>query len=185
MPEVVPQRILVVDDSAEAARSMAMVLSLDGHEVQVAHDGPSTLNTARTFQPQIVFLDIGLPGMDGYQTAIQLRRLPGLENALVVAVTGYSLEASGSEAKEARFDHYLTKPVQFDGVRRLIAQRRETTPEADVVRVRQIVLDDLQKAESALAALQKSAPDSERTVHLAAIRTAIGLLLQITGGRSR
>ena len=125
-PPVVPHRILVVDDSPDAARSMAMVLSLDGHDVQVAHDGPTTLSTAFTFQPQVVFLDIGLPGMDGYEIAIQLRRLPGLEDTLVVAVTGYSLETRRPGTKEARFDHYLTKPVQFEGVRQLIAQQRET-----------------------------------------------------------
>lgn len=185
MPQAVPCRILVVDDNPDSAGSMAMVLSLDGHEVQVSHDGPSTLSTARTFRPEVVFLDIGMPGMDGYETAIQLRRLPGLEDTLVVAVTGYSPETGRPEAKEARFDHYLTKPVQFEGVRRLIAQPRETTPEADVVGVRQIALEDLQKAESALAALQETAPDGERLLHLAAIRTAIAQLLQITGGRSR
>ena len=124
MPEVVPRRILVVDDNPDSAGSMAMVLSLDGHDVRVAHDGPSTLTTARTFQPHVVFLDIGMPGMDGYETAIQLRRLPGLEDALVVAVTGYSLETGRPGAKQAGFDHFLTKPVQFEGVRQLIAEQR-------------------------------------------------------------
>jgi CheY-like chemotaxis protein len=185
MPQVVSNRILVVDDNPDAAKSMAMVLSLDGHDVRATHDGPSTLNTACTFQPQVVFLDIGMPGMDGYETAIRLRRLPGLEDALVVAVTGYGRETSHPRVKEARFDHYLTKPLQFEGVRQLIAGQRTTTPEADVVRVRQIVLDDLQEAESALAALQKSAPDAERGMQLTAIRSAIAELLRVTGGGPR
>jgi two-component system CheB/CheR fusion protein len=127
MPQVVSRRIMVVDDNPDSAGSMAMVLNLDGHDVQVTHDGASTLSTARTFRPEVVFLDIGMPGMDGYETAMQLRRLPGLETALVVAVTGYSLETNRPRAKEARFDHYLTKPVQFETVRSLIAQSRPST----------------------------------------------------------
>ena len=182
MPPVIPRRILVVDDNPDSAGSMAMVLRLDGHDVQVTHDGPSTLSRARAFRPEVVFLDIAMPGMDGYETAVQLRRLPGLEDALVVAVTGYGCDTSHPGAKEARFDHHLTKPVQFEGVRRLIAQKRETTPEADVARVRQIVLDDLQKAESALASLQEAEADAERGMHLAGIRSAIAQLLRVPGG---
>src|SRR5262245_64053843 len=87
MPQVVPRRILVVDDNADAAGTMAMVLSLDGHEVRVTHDGFSTLSTAHTFQPEVIFLDIGMPDMDGYETAVELRRLPGLEDALLIALT--------------------------------------------------------------------------------------------------
>ena len=127
MVQVVPRRILVVDDNADAAGTMAMVLRLDGHDVQVTHDGPSALSTARTFRPQVVFLDIGLPDMDGYETAIELRRLPGLKDALVIAVTGYNPETNHPGAQEARFDHYLTKPVQFETVRRFIAERQAST----------------------------------------------------------
>ena len=127
MAEVVPRRILVVDDNADAAGTMAMVLSLDGHDVRVTHDGPSTLSTALTFQPQVIFLDIGMPGMDGYETATELRRLPGLKDAMVVAVTGYNLEPSRPGSRQARFDHYLTKPVQFETVRRFIAERQAST----------------------------------------------------------
>jgi len=127
MVQVAPRRILVVDDNADAAGTMAMVLSLDGHDVRVSHDGFSTLSTARAFQPEVVFLDIGMPDMDGYETAIELRRLPGLEDALVVAVTGYGPETGLPGAKEARFDHYLTKPVQFETVRRFIAQHRASS----------------------------------------------------------
>jgi CheY-like chemotaxis protein len=127
MPQVVPRRVLVVDDDADAAGTMAMVLSLDGHDVRVSHDGPSTLSTALTFGPQVIFLDIGMPGMDGYETASQLRRLPGLEGTLVVAVTGYKLEPNRPGATEARFDHFLTKPVQFETVRRFIAEHRASS----------------------------------------------------------
>ena len=124
MSRVFARRILVVDNDADAARSMAMVLSLDGHDVRVAHDGHSTLTTALAFRPQLVFLDIGMPGMDGYETAAQLRRLRGLEDTLVIALTGFGQDSHHLALKEARFDHYLTKPVQFAAVRRIIVEHR-------------------------------------------------------------
>jgi two-component system CheB/CheR fusion protein len=118
------RRVLVADDNVDAAKTLAMVLNLAGHEVQVSHDGPTTLNRAAAFAPQVIFLDIGMPGMDGYETAHRLRQLPGLGKVLLVAVTGYGQEAARRRAKEAGFDHYLTKPVQEQTVLQLVGQHR-------------------------------------------------------------
>jgi CheY-like chemotaxis protein len=123
-PKAVAHRVLVAEDNVDAAEALAMVLTLAGHEVQVTHDGPSTLTSAESFRPQVIFLDIGMPGLDGYETARQLRRLPGLEGTLLVAVTGYGQDTDRLRAKEAGFDHYLKKPVEPDTVLQLVSQRR-------------------------------------------------------------
>jgi two-component system CheB/CheR fusion protein len=124
LPKAVAHRVLVAEDNVDAAEALAMVLTLAGHEVQVTHDGPSTLTSAETFRPQVIFLDIGMPGLDGYETARQLRRLPGLEGTLLVAVTGYGRDTDRLRAKEAGFDHYLKKPVEPDTMLQLVSQRQ-------------------------------------------------------------
>src|SRR5207302_1595003 len=90
---VPPRRILVVEDNIDAAETLAMVLRLEGHEVQAVHEASASLDTARTFRPQVVLLDLGLPGgVNGYDLAPRLRELPGLEKVLLVALTGYGQE---------------------------------------------------------------------------------------------
>jgi PAS domain S-box-containing protein len=106
-------RILVVDDSSDIADALKEVLTLCGNEVRTAADGPSALVIASgDFRPEIVFLDIGLPGMDGYEVARRLRKLPGLERVFLVALTGYGLAQDRERSKEAGFDHHLVKPVE-------------------------------------------------------------------------
>ena len=106
------RRILVVDDNIDAARSLAKVLTLlHGQNVEVAHDGPSALETAEAFRPQIVLLDIGLPGMSGHKVAEQLRRRPWFEGGVLVAVTGWGQEKDRATSRAAGFDHHLVKPV--------------------------------------------------------------------------
>jgi CheY-like chemotaxis protein len=90
---------------------MAMLLSLDGYDVQVAFDGPTALNAAAEFQPQAVLLDIGLPGMDGYEVARRLREQPQHRGLLLVAITGYGQDDDRVRSREAGFDHHLVKPV--------------------------------------------------------------------------
>jgi len=90
---------------------MVLLLRLRGHEVAVAFSGPGALETADSFEPEIVLLDIGLPGLDGYQVARQLRQDHRLKEALLVALTGYGQEEDRRLAREAGFDHHLTKPV--------------------------------------------------------------------------
>ncbi len=113
-------RILVVDDNVDSADSLALLLELGGHEVRTAHDGPRALEAARAFQPRVVLLDIGLPGMNGYEVARHLRELPEAGRALLIALTGYGQDDDRRKALDAGFDHHLVKPVDFDALRALI-----------------------------------------------------------------
>jgi PAS domain S-box-containing protein len=118
------RRVLVVDDNADAAESLAVLLRLDGHEVCTAHDGAAALETARGFRPEVVVLDIGLPRMDGYQVARRLRAEVGLTEALVVALTGYGQEEDRRRAEQAGFDAHLVKPADPEVLQRLLARTR-------------------------------------------------------------
>jgi two-component system CheB/CheR fusion protein len=119
-------RILVVEDNRDTAKSMANVLRLWGHDVTIAYDGPGALETARAFHPEIVFLDIGLPGgMDGYEVALRLREQDTLEKATIVAVTGFGQPEDRHRALQAGFDRHLTKPVPPEELRKLLAQAGE------------------------------------------------------------
>lgn len=105
------QRILVVDDNVDAAESLTALLRVYGHDAQMVHDGPAALELAPSFQPSVVFLDIGMPGMDGYEVARRLRRMPGTEHALLIAVTGFGREEDRRRSQEAGFDRHVTKPL--------------------------------------------------------------------------
>ena len=104
-------RLLVVDDNVDSADSIAMLLQVSGHEVRVAYSGPEALETAVEYQPDIVLLDIGLPGMNGYEVARRLRDHPDLKKAKLMAVTGYGQDADRVQSREAGFDYHLVKPV--------------------------------------------------------------------------
>ena len=104
-------RILVVDDNLDAAVSLARLIALMGHDVNVARDGSSALFTARSMRPDFVLLDIGLPGSDGFQVAEALRREPGLASVRIIAVTGHGADKDRERSQEAGIDHYLLKPV--------------------------------------------------------------------------
>jgi PAS domain S-box-containing protein len=106
-----PQRVLVVDDNADAADTLAMLLSVRGYDVRVARDGPAALGAARDFHPELVLLDIGLPGMDGYAVARALRADQAYNPLRLVALTGYGREEDRRRSAEAGFDHHLVKPV--------------------------------------------------------------------------
>jgi PAS domain S-box-containing protein len=107
-------RILVVEDNADAAVSIQMLLELDGHAVDVALDGASGVSAARKHRPDIVLCDIGLPGgMNGYEVARQLRASPGLEDVMLVAVTGYGQDEDRQKSAAAGFDRHLLKPIDF------------------------------------------------------------------------
>lgn len=108
------RRVLVVDDGRDAAESLAMLLRMHGHEVRVAYDGVQALRYAEAAPPQVVLLDIGLPGMDGYEVARRLRRLAGVAQARMIAITGYGQEQDQQAAEAAGFDGHLTKPVDPD-----------------------------------------------------------------------
>jgi len=122
-------RVLIVDDYADAAISMAALLKVDGQDVRVAHDGPAALEMARDFKPRIVLLDIGLPGMNGFEVARALRAEPTTRDCLLVAVSGYGQAEDQRQSQEAGFDRHLVKPVDlmvlqeiFDNLRQAPAQ---------------------------------------------------------------
>jgi two-component system, chemotaxis family, CheB/CheR fusion protein len=120
-----PRRVLVVDDNVDTAESLALLLRLKGHEVEVAYDGPTALDAATAFHPEVVLLDIGLPGLDGYQVARRLRRRGRSPGVLLVAMTGYGQEEDQRRAREAGFDHHLVKPVDPQAIYDLLVRPQE------------------------------------------------------------
>jgi CheY-like chemotaxis protein len=118
------RRVLIVDDNTDSVDSLDRLLGLQGHEVRTAHDGPTALRVAQLFGPEVVLLDIGLPQMDGYEVARQLREQVGLRKAVLVAVTGYGQEEDRRKAAEAGFDAHLTKPADPATLHRLLAAAR-------------------------------------------------------------
>jgi PAS domain S-box-containing protein len=110
-PRGSPRRVLVVDDNVDAVQSTAILLRMLGHKVETAHDGHSALETVQTFQPEVILLDIGLPGISGYDVARALRAKPENRPLILVAVTGYGQDEDCRRSAEAGFDRHLVKPV--------------------------------------------------------------------------
>jgi PAS domain S-box-containing protein len=107
-------RVLIVEDNVDAGDSMSLLLRLHGHEVSVARSGPSALEVAASFHPDVVLLDIGLPGMDGYQVAERLREKPEFKNIVLCALTGWTpSDADRDRPRDAGFDHHFVKPVNL------------------------------------------------------------------------
>jgi CheY-like chemotaxis protein len=119
-----PRRVLIVDDNEDAANSLAIILNLGGHETASVYSAADALARAAAFKPDVVLLDIGLPGMDGYEVAQQMRELPGLRDIRLVAVTGYGRSEDRMRAREAGFDDHLVKPVEFAALERILAAIR-------------------------------------------------------------
>jgi CheY-like chemotaxis protein len=123
-------RLLVVDDNRAAARTLTMLLELEGFVTCMAHDGAAGLEAARAFRPQVALLDIGLPVMDGYALAGRLRQEPGLEGLKLVALTGYGQDSDRRRAQAAGFDRHLVKPVRPEVLLSLLRELVEG-PEAE------------------------------------------------------
>jgi PAS domain S-box-containing protein len=120
------RRILVVDDNRDAVDALAMMLKLAGNDVEVAYEGMTALAMAQSFAPDAVVLDIGLPGIDGYEVARRLRLQPETADALIVAVTGYGQKEDRERSRAAGFDHHLVKPIESDALLALLSgQGRE------------------------------------------------------------
>lgn len=119
-------RVLLVDDSVDAAESLAMLLRLWGHEVVVAHDGPTALRAAETQRPEVALLDISLPGMDGYELARQMRSQSDLGRTVLVAMTGWGQEEDRRRSQAAGFAHHMVKPVELMELQELLAQAQPT-----------------------------------------------------------
>jgi CheY-like chemotaxis protein len=116
------RRILVVDDNVDAAETLVRLLSSWGHEVFAAYDGPSAVELARTRECEAIVMDIGMPGMDGYSAARQIRAEPGLAGALLIALTGWGQPDARRESARAGFDHHLVKPVETAVLREILAR---------------------------------------------------------------
>jgi CheY-like chemotaxis protein len=98
-----------------------MILEASGHTTRVAHDGVAALQAAVEFMPQVAFVDIGMPGLNGYETASAMRIKPGLEGITLVALTGWGTDSDRLRSSDAGFDHHLTKPAQLGAVQDLLA----------------------------------------------------------------
>jgi CheY-like chemotaxis protein len=120
-------RILVVDDNRDSADTLGALLQMSGHSVEVAYDGVSSLAAADEFQPEVVLLDIGMPDMDGYAVASRLRRRPGGDDTLLIAITGWGQPADKQRALAAGFDHHLTKPVEHSTLLSLLTRPTNRT----------------------------------------------------------
>ncbi len=116
-----PRRILVVDDNRDAADSIADLLRLERHTVQTAYSGAAALSVARVYKPDVVFLDIGLPGMDGYEIARRLREFPETARSRLIALTGYGQASDREQSKAAGFDAHVVKPVDPTALPPLVA----------------------------------------------------------------
>jgi PAS domain S-box-containing protein len=116
-----PLRVLVVDDNVDAAQTLATLLKAYGHEAQAVYDGPTAVEAARAYRPNLILLDIGLPEMDGFEVAKKVREEPELSSVVLVALTGYGQETDKQRSEEAGFDHHLVKPADFSKVKEILA----------------------------------------------------------------
>jgi CheY-like chemotaxis protein len=115
------RRILVVDDNEDSATSLAELLTLTGHETEVAYDGLEAVEAAARFRPDVVLLDIGLPKLNGYEAAQRIREQPWGKGMLLVALTGWGQDEDRQKSKDAGFDLHLVKPVDFATLTKLLA----------------------------------------------------------------
>jgi CheY-like chemotaxis protein len=123
-------RVLVADDNKDAADSLAQVLASWKHEARVAYDGLAALELARRFQPEVAILDLGLPTMDGYQVALNLRQDPALKGIALIAITGHDWKDAEQRSREYGFDQHLVKPVDLHQLRGLLVPLKpRSTPE--------------------------------------------------------
>ena len=111
MQQKAARRIVVADDNEDSAESFAMLLSFSGHEVRIVHDGPSALDAVRDFRPDVAFLDIGMPGLTGYEVAQAVRAEPWGREVKLIAVTGWGQPDDRMRARTAGFDRHLIKPI--------------------------------------------------------------------------
>lgn len=118
-------RVLVVDDNGDAADSVALFLKLEGHDTATAQDGPQAIELARSFKPDVMVIDVGLPGLSGYEVAQQLRATPEGARMLLIALTGYGQAEDVAQALRAGFDHHFVKPMSPEEIHRVITARME------------------------------------------------------------
>jgi CheY-like chemotaxis protein len=117
-----PRRVLIVDDNVDSCETLEAVLDDLGHETRVAHDGPGALEIVDGFAPDIVLLDISLPGMDGFEIVRRMRRLDAGAKIPIVALSGYATSADRARALEAGYSEHLAKPLDLAVLERVVAQ---------------------------------------------------------------
>ncbi len=115
--------VLVVDDNVDTADGLSKLLALLGHDVKTAYDGLQALEMAKMLWPEVILLDLGLPGVDGYEVARQLRQHECCRSTLMVAISGYGQEEDRRKSKESGFDHHLTKPVDYNALVAVLDER--------------------------------------------------------------
>ena len=111
-----PRRVLVVDDNEDSASSLAKLLKMMGNHTRVAHDGLAAVTAAEEFRPDVVLLDIGLPGLNGYDACQRIRQQPWGKDTVMVALTGWGQEDDRRRSREVGFDHHLVKPLDYDAL---------------------------------------------------------------------
>jgi CheY-like chemotaxis protein len=127
-PRLQPRRVLVVDDNRDAAQSLAMILGMKGLTTKVASSGPEALELLPRFKPSLVFLDIGMPGMDGHEVARAIRAMPEWRNLTLVAMTGWGQDEDRRRSAQAGFDHHLIKPVDVRAFEAILRKLDEADP---------------------------------------------------------
>lgn len=120
-------RVLVVDDNVDSALTLSMILKLKGYTTRVAHDGIEAIEVYREFMPRLAFVDIGMPRMNGYETATALRAIPKTTQLELVAVTGWGTDSDRERSEQSGFDHHLTKPVQFSDIEHILVNLDQGT----------------------------------------------------------
>jgi signal transduction histidine kinase len=119
-------RVLVVDDSVDSAESMAIILEMSGHDVRRAHNGPDALKAACDYRPDVVLMDIGMPGMSGHEVAQKMREAPATRDIVLIAMTGYGRQVDREQSQAAGFDHHLVKPLDFEKLNEVLAASAAT-----------------------------------------------------------
>jgi len=122
------QRVLLVDDDPDSSEPLSLLLQAKGHETRVVTDGAAAISVADEFKPNCVLLDLGLPQMDGYEVARQLRKRPYGGGVVIVALTGWAGREIRTKAAEAGFDYHVVKPVNWDEVEKIVREVVRSTP---------------------------------------------------------
>ncbi|MGH7359108.1 MAG: response regulator, partial [Candidatus Rokuibacteriota bacterium] len=123
-PRPTTRRVLVVDDNPDSAAALAMLLELGGHQTRMAHDGLEAVEAAEEFRPDLVFLDLGLPTVNGYDACRRIREQPWGKEMLLVAVSGWGREEDRRRSREAGFDLHLVKPVHYTALAEVLGASR-------------------------------------------------------------
>jgi CheY-like chemotaxis protein len=121
-----PLRVLVVDDNVDSAETIGFVLSRMGHQTRTVYDGAGAIEAADDFRPDVILLDIGLPGMNGHEVAREIRQTPWGGTTTIVAVSGWGEETDKQQSRAAGFDHHVVKPLDYEGVKRLLTTVEST-----------------------------------------------------------